>query len=135
MYNKRNVKQSHNIRYIVVHCTATRRMLVNEMDKLPYHFLITRAGKPVFLNAIRPTDGTIEIAWLGGLDKNGKHVDNRTPEQEHCLCYMLLALTGILGDAEVKAADELYRCEFPNPGFDLKAWLDDYMPVYLQEAA
>lgn len=135
MYNKRNVRQDNNVRYIVVHCTGTRRMLVNEMDKLPYHFVITRAGRLINLKPIAPTDGTVELAWLGGLDKNGRHVDNRTGEQNETLFNTLLVLTEKFDEAEIVGADKLYVYGHPNPGFDLKAWLNDYIPTFLQEAA
>lgn len=136
MYNKRNVKQDTNVRYIVVHSTSSRPgMLVKEIDKLPFHFLITRNGRLINLKPILPTDGTVEVAWLGGLDKHGRHVDNRTELQNETLFNTLLVLTEKFDEAEITSADKLYVYGYANPGFDLKGWLNDYIPAFLQDAA
>ena len=135
MYNKRNVKQDTNVRYIVVHCTSTRPdMLVKEMDKLPFHFLITRNGRLINLRPIKPTDATVEVAWLGGLDKHGRHVDNRTEQQNETLFNTLLVLTEKFDEAEITSAETLYVYGYANPGFDLKGWLNEYIPAFLQAA-
>lgn len=77
-----NNRRSRTVRHIVVHSTGTRAdMLVKDMDKLPYHFLITRSGKLINLKPRLATDSNIEVAWLGGLDRTGRHVDNRTERQ------------------------------------------------------
>ncbi len=136
MYNRRNVRQNTNVRYIVVHCTGTKpNMLVRELDKLPYHFIITRNGRLINLKPISANDGTIEVAWIGGLDKHGNHVDNRTEEQNETLFNTLLVLTEKFDEAEITGADKLYIYGHPNPGFDLKAWLNEYIPAFLQDAA
>ncbi len=136
MYNKRNVKQDTDVRYIVVHSTSSRPdMMLREIDKLPFHFLITRNGRLINLKPMLPTDFTVEIAWLGGLDKHGRHVDNRTEQQNETLFNTLLVLTEKFDEAEIISADKLYVYGYANPGFDLKAWLNDYIPAFLQDAA
>jgi len=136
MHNRTQQKvHGANVKYLVVHNTCSRQdMLVKEMDKLPFHFLITRNGRLISLKPIQPADGTIEIAWLGGLDKHGRHVDNRTEHQNETLFNTLLVLTERFDDAEIIGADKLYVYGYSNPGFDLKAWLNDYIPAFLQAA-
>lgn len=109
-------------------------MQVKEMDQLPYHFLITRSGRLISLRAISPADTSIEIAWLGGLDKLGRHVDNRTEEQKETLFNTLLVLTERFGEAQIVAAGERYVYGYSNPGFDLKKWLAEYIPAFLDAA-
>lgn len=129
-----NIGRSRRIRHIVVHSTATRRMLVNDMDKLPYHFLVTRGGKLLNLKPRAVTDSTIEVAWLGGLDRRGRHVDNRTEQQNETLFNTLVLLSERYGEAHIVAADELYVYAHANPGFDLKEWLAAYIPAFLEAA-
>ena len=117
-----NIGRSRRIRHIVVHSTATRRMLVNDMDKLPYHFLVTRGGKLLNLKPRAVTDTTIEVAWLGGLDRRGRHVDNRTEQQNETLFTTLVLLSERYGEAHIVAADELYVYGHANPGFDRIGW-------------
>ncbi len=136
MDRNRRIKVRRGIvRYIVVHSTGTRQdMQVKELEKLPYHYLLTKKGRLISLKPFQPKDGTIELAWLGGLDEQGRHVDNRTEEQNESLFTTLLLLSERFPEAKVVGADQLYVYGFANPGFDIRAWLDDYMPAFLQAA-
>lgn len=131
MYRKRE-KRAATITHIVVHCTATNPdMLVRDMEQLPYHFIITPSGKLTNLRPVSRRDSKVHIAWLGGLDKNGRHVDNRTDEQQETLFNSLIVLSERFDQAGITGAGELYPYGFANPGFDLKAWLQEYIPVFL----
>jgi hypothetical protein len=126
-----NVKKHH----IAIHSTGTRQdMLIKELDKLPYHFLIIRSGRLISIKPVAPGDRTIEIAWIGGLDKHGRHVDNRTEEQNDTLFNVLVVLTERYADAKIVGADELYVYGYANPGFNIKSWLRSYIPAFLQAA-
>lgn len=89
------------IKYIVVHCTAgsQRQTVEGLMDyftrvrrwKYPgYHYVVTAEGKVVqLLDISKVSNGVkgynknaINIAWMGGIDKYGKSVDNRTDDQK-----------------------------------------------------
>ena len=130
-----NNRRGKTIKYIVVHSTSTRTdMLVRDMDKLPYHFLITRSGKLISLKPRLATDETIEVAWLGGLDRQGRHVDNRSERQGQTLFNTLVLLSEQYEEAHIVGADELYVYGYSNPGFDLKEWLAEYIPAFLQAA-
>jgi len=125
-------KGNGHVRHIVVHNTGTRPdMRVRELDKLPYHFIITRGGKLLNLKPVRKEDKTVEVAWLGGLDRYGRHTDNRTEEQSDTLFDTLVLLTDRFPEAQITPADNLYLYGYANPGFDLIAWLNDYIPAFL----
>lgn len=127
--------QQFNIRYIAVHKTGTKPgVAIKELDSLPYHYLITRGGRLINVKALLPLDGTIEVALSGGLDKKGNHVDNRTDEQNDTLFNTLVMLTEAFPEAKIVAANELYVFGFPNPGFDVRSWVHDYIPNFLQAA-
>lgn len=96
-----------NIKYIVVHCTAssqraTTEQLLNEFKrkgwKSPgYHYVVTTDGKIHQLlaedkisNGVKGFNGiSINIAYVGGIDNKGKAVDNRTPFQKLSLRKLL----------------------------------------------
>ncbi len=124
-----------NVRYIVVHSTGTKPdMLLSELDILPYHYLITKAGKPLNLKPVTAKDGTIELALVGGLDKQGNRVDCRTERQDETLFNTLVKLCEGYPHAKIIAADKLYVYSHPNPGFDLQQWLASYVPDFLAAA-
>lgn len=138
--NRRRERQRvylrNKIRYIVVHSTGTKPdMPLNDLDNLPYHFLITNAGKLLSLKPVSPKDGTIELALVGGMDKNGDRVDCRTARQNETLFNTLIKLCDDYPEAKITAADKLYVYSFANPGFDLQQWLTDYVPYFLDVAA
>ena len=135
MFNKRNTKGNTSVMHIAVHTTGTRpEMRLTQLDNLNYHYLVTRSGKLLSLKPVKRKDKIIDIAWLGGIDKSGKHVDNRTPEQNDTLFNTLMLLSERCDIAEIVPADKLYPYGFPNPGFDLKKWLAGYIPDFLLRA-
>lgn len=97
---------------IVIHCTATRAgqdIRASDIDKwhkergfaeIGYHYVIDLDGTVEFGRRL-PKNGahcntagtsgrsynkhSIGIAYVGGLDKNGKAADTRTPEQKQAL--------------------------------------------------
>jgi N-acetylmuramoyl-L-alanine amidase len=92
------------IEYIVIHCTATPHNTkidsiknywknVLKWRNVGYHYIIESNGNVVKLSDIEnPTNGvagyntkSIHISYIGGVDKNGKPVDNRTDAQKKAL--------------------------------------------------
>jgi N-acetylmuramoyl-L-alanine amidase len=92
------------IEYIVIHCTATPHNTkidsiknywknVLKWQNVGYHYIIEANGNVVKLSDIEnPTNGvagyntkSIHISYIGGVDKNGKPVDNRTDAQKKAL--------------------------------------------------
>lgn len=126
---------SSNVHYIVVHSTGTKSdMLLSELDRLRYHYVVTKAGLLLNLKPVKAQDGTIEIALVGGLDKDGNRVDCRTPRQNETLFNTLVRLTEKHTRAKISAADKLYIYGSPNPGFDVLDWIAGYTPKFLQAA-
>ncbi|HVI45229.1 MAG TPA: hypothetical protein VM802_10175 [Chitinophaga sp.] len=129
---KQATVQRQNIRYIVVHSSFTKNDLpLNALENLPYHYVITKSGRLLSLHEVHPKDGTIELALLGGMDKEGNHVDSRTVHQNETLFNTLVMLTERFPDAHIKSADQLYVYSFPNPGFNIQQWLTEYLPALL----
>jgi N-acetylmuramoyl-L-alanine amidase len=147
------------IKYLVVHCTATqpdasiegiKRYWREELKwKNPgYHYIIKRNGEIVNIlpedqiaNGVAGNNKhSIHISYIGGLSKDGKGVDNRTPAQVRAMFNKLVALSEkypkatILGhrdfsldkdgDGVIEAFEWVKFC----PGFDVKDWLRNYTP-------
>jgi N-acetylmuramoyl-L-alanine amidase len=70
----------------------------------------------------------INIAYLGGIDKVGKPIDNRSDAQKHAMFDLIVSLT-----EKYKGAEPCGHRDFPNvakacPCFDVKEWLKNYEP-------
>lgn len=122
----------HNMRYIVVHSTATTVSQVLNPN-LPYHFLITPAGRLIKIRPIKAEEGCVDIAYQGGLDKKGSLNDSRTTRQCDCMFTTLLLLSEQFPDARIVGADDLYGSN-ESPGFSVKNWLNEYLPSLLLAA-
>jgi len=99
-----------NIKYLAVHCTASsQRMTIDNLLaefrrkgwKYPgYHYVVSTDGKIHQLlaeenvsNGVRGYNSvSINIAYIGGIDANGKPIDNRTPLQKLSLRKLLILL-------------------------------------------
>ena len=147
------------IKYIVVHCTATptdatiasiKNYWEQELGwKNPgYHYIIKRNGEIVKLNdEANISNGVaghnryaIHISYIGGIDKVGKPIDNRTDQQKHSLFNKLVFLSEkypnatILGhrdfssdkngNGKIEHNEWIKAC----PSFDVKDWLTNYTP-------
>jgi len=96
------------IKYLVVHCTGSpQTQKVEEIQeywrnvlrwKSPgYHVIVRPDGTAVELLSIEQSangvkgfnSNSIHISYIGGVDKNGKAVDNRTPQQKATLLKYL----------------------------------------------
>lgn len=131
-----------DIDYIVLHCTAgPQNQTVEAIQnywrvslawKSPgYHFLIKANGEAIQLLPIeKPSNGvkgfnanSIHISYIGGVDKAGRALDNRTPEQIRTQIELLTKYKAMFPKAEIKG-----HRDFPNvtkecPSFDVKTWL------------
>lgn len=101
-----------NIKYIAVHCTASSQVwgiteLKNEFKrkgwKNPgYHYVIEANGKITQMldddkisNGVKGFNSvTVNVAYVGGIDKNGDAVDNRTDAQKLAFAMLLKILKG-----------------------------------------
>lgn len=121
------------IERIFVHCTAsqhnlTLQQLQNEFKargwKNPgYHYVIFPDGKIVQLlsedkvsNGVQGYNSTsINIAYVGGIDKQGRPVDNRTQAQKDSLYNILMYLKQQYPKAHIMGHRDIW-------GKDSKKW-------------
>ena len=107
------------IERIFIHCTASQqtatvKSIMNEFKRKGweypgYHYLIDSTGKIHQLldtehvsNGVQGYNQTaINIAYIGGIDANGKAIDNRTKEQKQSLIRLLLALRKKYPEAKI----------------------------------
>ncbi len=147
------------IKYIVVHCTATapettieniQRYWKEHLGwKNPgYHYIIKRSGEIVTINpegnisnGVKNNNRhSIHISYIGGVDKTGKPIDNRTDAQKHALFNKLVSLSEkypnatILGhrdfspDKDGNGKIDFYEWVKYCPCFDVREWLKNYTP-------
>jgi N-acetylmuramoyl-L-alanine amidase len=141
--------KKREIKYIVIHCTATQ-----PEAKIPdiqaywkdhlgwnnpgYHFIIKRDGEIVrlqkesaYANGVKGYNlKSIHISYIGGIDRKGKPLDNRTKAQQAAMFDKIVELTEKYPTAEV-----LGHRDFPDvakacPCFDVKEWLKNYEPDF-----
>lgn len=142
------MKNLRNIKYIVVHCTATPPTTTVESikrywkehrgwgDTPGYHYLIQRQGTLIqLLDESKNSNGVylhnsncINIAYIGGVDKEGKPVDNRSDAQKHSMFDLIVSLTEKYPQAEVLGHRDFPDVHKACPCFDVKKWLKEYEP-------
>ena len=92
---------SRNIKWLVVHCTASPQ--TQKVESILHYWKVALGWKSPGYHVLVEPDGTahellpieevsngvkgfnssiINISYIGGVDKEGKAVDNRTPEQK-----------------------------------------------------
>lgn len=107
------------IERIFVHCTASNQEATVDDIKAEfkakgwvnpgYHYLIDKQGTVhVLLEESKVSNGvkgynqtSINVAYIGGIDSNGKGVDNRTEAQKKSLINLLMSLVTKYPDAEI----------------------------------
>lgn len=139
-----------NIKYIVVHCTATPTTTTLESikrcwkeqrgwgDTPGYHYFIKRDGTIVQLldekknsyGVYKHNSECISIAYVGGIDKEGKPVDNRSDAQKHAMFDIIVRLTEKYPKAEVLGHRDFPGVKKACPCFDVKEWLKNYEPDF-----
>lgn len=135
------------INHIVNHCTATSpnatvEAIVNYWKrpksqggagwKNPgYHYLIEPNGRIHYLHPIeQPSNGvrghnhdSIHIAYIGGIDENGKPLDTRTPAQVSAMLKLLIELVRKFPKAKVLGHRDFDGVSKACPSFDVEEWL------------
>lgn len=100
-----------NIKYLVVHCTASQPEAevkpiidywknVKKWNTVGYHFLIDNTGKVNDLLSVGIASNgvaghnseSINICYIGGIDRKGKPADTRSKEQKEALITLLTRL-------------------------------------------
>jgi len=139
-------KAMRDITHIVLHCTATPQTTTIESImnywyapkpkgngwKTPgYHYIIKPDGSAVNLVPIdKPSNGvaghnshSVHISFIGGIDKKGGQLDNRTPAQIAKQIELIKEIKLLFPMAEI-----LGHRDFPNvkkfcPSFDAIFWV------------
>ena len=131
------------IKEIILHCTATqegREVHVADVDRwhkqqgwecIGYHYLITLDGK---IEKGRPewkigahckghNNISIGIAYVGGVDYQGKPKDTRTDAQKRALVQLLRELKGRYPKATIHGHNEFAAKACPS--FNVQKWLTE----------
>lgn len=137
-----------NIKYIVIHCTATPSNTTIESikrywkekrgwgDTVGYHYIIKADGDIVqLLDESKNSNGvyahnseSINVAYIGGIDKTGKPKDTRTRSQENAMFDLIVTLTEKYSGAKVMGHRDFPNVHKACPSFDVKTWLANYTP-------
>ena len=127
------------IKYIAVHCTATPQTTsidsiknywkTNLGWKMPgYHFIIKPDGEAVKLLSVDEVSNgvkgfnseTINISYIGGIDKDGKPIDNRTPAQKATLLKLLKEFRAKFPNAIIQGHRDFPNVKKACPSFNAK---------------
>jgi N-acetylmuramoyl-L-alanine amidase len=141
------------IKYIVVHCTATQPNAtveaikkfwkeIRKWDKPGYHYLIQRDGeivqlldeKEISYGAYGHNKDCIHIAYIGGIDKDGKPIDNRSARQIHSMFDKIVELSEKYPQAKILGHRNFPEVKKACPSFDVREWLNNYKPEFKQAA-
>lgn len=135
----REQKITRNIKYIVIHCTATRQdatvsAILNYWKnslgwKSPgYHIIYKpKTGFSVLSDFNDITNGvyghnrhSIHLSYIGGIDKNTKPLDNRTDEQKSLIDLTIKELKKILPSSiEIKGHRSFPNVQKACPSFEV----------------
>ena len=128
-----------DIKYIVVHCTATPQTTSVESIKqywkthlgwkMPgYHFMIKPDGEIIQLLEIEKISNgvkgfnsvSINISYIGGVDSENKPIDNRTPAQKRSLTDLLTKLKKEFPKAIIQGHRDFPNVKKACPSFNAK---------------
>jgi N-acetylmuramoyl-L-alanine amidase len=128
------MKNSRNVKFIVIHCTATQpdtsiesikkywKEVKGWKDVPGYHYIIKPNGEIIKL---------ISISYIGGIDKQGKPKDTRTRKQENAMFYKVIELSNRYPEAKIVGHRDFAGVKKACPSFDVKKWLANYLPDFL----
>lgn len=145
---------SRKIKFIVLHCTATQpeatvKAIQNywretlKWNNPGYHFIIERDGEVIQLQDIEKiangvagnNEHAIHISYIGGIDRKGKPIDNRTTPQKDSMFDKVVELTERYPDAKVVGHRDFPGVRKACPSFDVRTWIASYEPDVKKNAA
>lgn len=142
------MKNKRNIKFIVIHCTATQpnaklenikrywKEVKGWKDVPGYHYIIKANGEVAkLLDESKNSYGVyahnsecISLSYIGGIDASGKAKDTRTRAQETAMFDKIVELTERYPDAKVVGHRDFAGVKKACPSFDVKKWLANYTP-------
>ena len=145
---------NRKIKFIVLHCTATQpeatvKAIQNcwretlKWNNPGYHFIIERDGEVIQLQHIDKiangvagnNEHAIHISYIGGIDRKGKPIDNRTTPQKDSMFDKVVELSERYPDAKVVGHRDFPGVRKACPSFDVRAWIESYEPDVKKNAA
>jgi N-acetylmuramoyl-L-alanine amidase len=137
-----------NIKFIVIHCTATQPNAKLENiqkywkevrgwgDTPGYHYVIKPTGEIVkLLDENKNSNGVymhnsecLNLSYIGGIDAQGNPKDTRTRAQETAMFNKIVELTERYPQAKVVGHRDFPGVNKACPSFDVKTWLANYTP-------
>ena len=141
------MKELKSVRYIVVHCTATRcnkpfsvESLINcgvgKYGQCSYHYYVRLDGTvvPLLPESVQGVHArgynscSLGVVYEGGLDVQGNADDTRTAEQKHTLYALLKELTRSYPEARIIGHRELPHVAKACPCFPASEEYADLQP-------
>lgn len=132
------------ITHLVLHCTATPQHTtiesiqhywrnVKKWKSPGYHFLIKPDGEAVNLLPIEQVSNgvaghnanSIHISYIGGVNKMGVAIDNRTQAQRETQINLLLELRKKFPKAKILGHRDFPGVKKACPSFDVASWLQN----------
>jgi len=123
------------INRIVVHSTGTDtkkkvKDFFTEKGVPLFHYIIARDGEVSQLCfepwSLNHDEGSIHIAYIGGINRSGNPLDNRSPLQQEALFYKLVEFSSRYDDLKIIGAEDSKT----NPAFDVGEWRKNYEPNF-----
>lgn len=127
------------IKYIVVHCTATKQNAtieaiqkywkINLGWKSPgYHIIVKPNGDlerlakdETVCNGVKDyNSNSIHVSYIGGVDDKGKAIDNRTEAQKKALLQTICGLKAKYPNAIIQGHRDFYGVKKDCPSFNAK---------------
>lgn len=128
-----------NIKYIVIHCTAsqpnaTKESILNywknvlKWKSVGYHRLIDASGiihelakYEQVTNGVKGYNSeSIHFSYIGGIDAQGKPKDTRTPKQKESLLYLIKEARKLYPNAIIQGHRD-FGAKKACPSFDAKS--------------
>lgn len=135
--------KKEDVKYIVVHCSATRENMnypPSQLDRdhrlrgfngAGYHFYITKDG---YIHPMRPLEmagahcygynnNSLGICYEGGMKANGRFADTRTYQQKKALRSLLILLKHDYPKAEIVGHRDLSKDRNRDGIIDIRDWV------------
>lgn len=140
--------KKREIKYIVIHCTATQPEVKIEAikkywrevrgwgDTPGYHYIIKSEGDTIKLldenknsyGVYAHNNECISISYIGGIDKAGKPKNTMSRAQENALFDKIVELTEKYPNTKVLGHRDFPGVKKACPSFDVKNWMANYTP-------
>jgi hypothetical protein len=122
------------IERVIIHSTGTdtkakAKDCAYQNGKPLYHYIIERDGEVKQCSreawSINNDYYAIHIGFIGGIDHEGNHLDNRTSFQKEAMFYKLVELSSRYNNLDIAGAEGK-----THPAFDVKQWMNAYQPTF-----